>query len=285
MSEGLAVAPPQQAPAPSLEQTIEQEDMTQGQLDESKGLLDAVSMEGPEPEPSPEDTIINHRSEDTSPIPEEVPAKFVKDNVVDIVSLAKSYKELEGKFRSNLHKVPEEGYDLSVATAAGVPEDDEVLKAYAGWAKEAGISQEYFNQLASTVLKNAGAQEAQSEFDAKAEIESLGPNAQAIIDDQVDWARKLVKTGTWGADDFEEFKVWGGTANGIRAIQKLRQFMGDTNKIPVNVNPAEDALPSEEECYQMVKDPRYQSDPSYRQKVEKIFARVFGTGANEQTIL
>jgi hypothetical protein len=171
--------------------------MTQGQLDESKGLLDAVSMEGPEPEPSPEDTIINHRSEDTSPIPEEVPAKFVKDNVVDIVSLAKSYKELEGKFRSNLHKVPEEGYDLSVATAAGVPEDDEVLKAYAGWAKEAGISQEYFNQLASTVLKNAGAQEAQSEFDAKAEIESLGPNAQAIIDDQVDWARKLVKTGTW----------------------------------------------------------------------------------------
>lgn len=248
------------------------------------GLMEGASMEEAAPEPGPEETVTNHLSEDTSPIPEGVPEKFIKDNVVDIVSLAKSYTELETKLRGGLHKAPEGDYDTTVATAAGVPDDDPVLEAYTNWAKEAGLSQEHFNTLAETVLKNSNAQ-APDPFDADAEMESLGPNAQAIIDDQVDWARKLVKTGTWGADDFEEFKVWGGTANGIRAIQKLRRFMGDTSKIPAQVNPADDALPSEEECYQMVKDPRYQSDPTYRTKVERLFARVFGTSPDEQTIL
>jgi len=253
---------------------------------EASGLLDnAQSEAAPEVEVTPEETVINHRSEDTSPILEGIPDKFVKDNVVDVQSLSKSYVELESKFRAGLHKVPEEGYDLAVAHDAGVAEDDPVLGVYADWAKEAGISQEHFNQLASKVLENGTAAAETEAFNHQAEMDSLGSNAQAIIDDQVAWAQKLVKTGVWGADDFEEFKIWGGTANGIRAIQKLRKFNGDTSNIPVNINPAADALPSELECYEMVKDPRYRSDPSYRAKVEKTFAQVFGTQPDERVVM
>lgn len=269
--------------APASEGMVEAEDKRPAQ---AAGLMDAAAMEAPAPaETDPSETLINHRNEEPATIPEGVPDKFVKDNVVDIRSLAKSYTELEAKFRAGKHKAPEDGYDLAVAKDAGIPDDDPVLKVYADWAKEAGISQEHFNELAGKVIANGAAAVETETFNQQAEMDSLGSNAQAIIDDQVSWAQKLVKTGTWGADDFEEFKVWGGTANGIRALQKLRRFMGDTSKIPVNINPSADALPSEAECYQMVKDPRYQSDPTYRAKVEKTFSQVFGTQPDERTIM
>jgi hypothetical protein len=35
-----------------------------------------------------------------------------------------------------------------------------------------------------------------------------------------------------------------------------------------------DGLPSKDELYQMVADKRYNTDASYRQKVEKMFAQV-----------
>lgn len=242
------------------------------------GLIDNVSMEAePSEEIAPEETTVAHVAEEDKPaIPEGVPAKFVQDDQVNVAALAKSYTELESKFRAGRHKAPDQ-YDMSAIEEAGVASDDPVLQVYSNWAKEAGISQEHFDQLAAQVVANGAAAEQEAEFNVEAEMAQLGPNAKAIIDDQVDWARRLVSSGTWGADDFEEFRIWGGTAGGIKAIQKLRKFMGETTRIPAQVNPEPDALPSQDECYAMVKDPRYQSDPSYRKRVEQTFARVFGT--------
>ena len=86
----------------------------------------------------------------------------------------------------------------------------------------------------------------------------------------VGWARGLVQKGVWGADDFEEFKVMGGTAKGMRALMKMREAY--EGRIPLEVAPTEGA-PSKDELYQMVADPRYKSDPAFRQKVERAFAQ------------
>jgi hypothetical protein len=107
--------------------------------------------------------------------------------------------------------------------------------------------------------------------DPAVEMKKLGPNANAVIDGMVGWARNLVQKGVWGKDDFEEFKIMGGTAGGIRALMKLRESY--EGRIPIETAPMEGA-PSLDELRQMVGDPRYKSDPVYRQKVERLFQAV-----------
>ena len=119
-----------------------------------------------------------------------------------------------------------------------------------------------------------GAQQQQATFNRDAEIKALGPNANAMIKSMTDWGRGLVNKGIWGADDFEEFKIMGGTAKGIKALAKLRETYEGT-KIPANSVPV-DGAPSKTELYAMVNDPKYKTDTAYRQKVENMFLQQFG---------
>ena len=104
------------------------------------------------------------------------------------------------------------------------------------------------------------------------EKKQLGPNADARINGMVKWASSLVQKGVWGKDDFEEFKVMGGTAKGISALEKIRSSY--EGRIPTQSAPV-DGAPSKEELYAMVGDEKYQTDPSYRAKVEKAFSQNF----------
>jgi hypothetical protein len=171
------------------------------------------------------------------------------------------------------HKAPEGGkYDTGSLQWAGDIEQDPLAKSYVGWAQKWGISQAAFDELAGEVNK-LGESMAEPAIDTQAELKALGPNANAIIGGMVDWARGLVNKGIWGADDFEEFKVMGGTAKGMRALMKMREAY--EGRIPVEATPVEGA-PSKDELYQMVADPKYKTDAAYRQKVEKLFARHVG---------
>jgi hypothetical protein len=108
--------------------------------------------------------------------------------------------------------------------------------------------------------------------DPAAEMKQLGPNGGAIVNGMVDWARGLVNKGVWSKDDFEEFKIMGGTARGITALMKVREAY--EGRVPTQSAPLEGA-PSKDELYQMVNDPRYKTDPGYRTKVEKMFQASF----------
>ena len=114
------------------------------------------------------------------------------------------------------------------------------------------------------------AQEIQTSM--KQEREALGPNAEAIISNMSTWAKGLVQKGIWGNEDFAEFKVWGGTANGIKAMMKLRSTY--EGRVPVSSMPNADA-PSKDELMAMVGNPEYKTSPAYRAKVEKLFAQAF----------
>ena len=249
-----------------------------------EGLLADAMIKAP-PEPGkPEETVVAHIANEGSEEPTERP-EWLLEKYQTPEDQAKAYVELNKKFSQGKHKVPENDYDLSVVKEKGVPNDDPIVQKYATWAKEAGISQEHFDQLASTILENAENQEQEEKISRENEMNSLGPQAQELLNEQVEWARKLVDTGYWGEDDFAEFKVWGGTAAGIRALRSMRRFYADVSTIPTQVQPEPDALPSKEECYQMVADEKYQTDPAYRQKVENIFSRVFGTKPDHRQIM
>jgi len=263
----------------------------------STGLVSDITAEAEtdEEDISVEDTTVEHRADvETKPKdddaeaeerPDYIPEKFWKDGKADTESLAKGYSELEGKMRAGKHKAPEDGrYDTKFMEEK-IPDDDPMLVEFNKMALDKGMSQGDYEDLVNMVLQNGANAEQQATFNRDAELKTLGPNAEKIIEEQVDWARKLVKAEYWGVDDFEEFKIMAGTAGGIKAIMAMRRFYGDTTTIPTNINPVDDALPSKEECYDMVNDPKYQTDPAYRAKVEKTFAAVFGTEPDQRTVM
>ena len=263
------------------EETIEpsvQEETTP----EETGLLDSATVENEEASSSdPQKVEIDHRdpaelaAQDDEPLerPDWWPENFWKkdDSEPDLEGIAKSWMDLRKQISQGKHKAPEDGkYDVSAF--GNTPEDDPVRQHVMNWAAEYGVSQAALDNLVGQVVEmNQGAAELVQTNIAE-ERKALGPNADARINNMVKWASGLVNKGIWSKDDFEEFKVMGGTAKGIAALEKLRSSY--EGRLPVETTSVEGA-PSKEELYAMVADERYQTDPSFRQKVERAFAQNF----------
>lgn len=271
-----------------MEEAIEPsttEETSEEVTEESTGLLDDATPEE-EVSANPEAAEIDHRDpeelkaageleDDDEPLerPEWWPENFWKadGSEPDLEGIAKSWSDLRKQISQGKHKAPKDGkYDLSAF--GETPEDDPVRQHVVGWAQENGISQAALDSLVTEVVgMNQNAVE-NYQVNLAEEKKQLGPNADARINGMVKWASGLVQKGVWSKDDFEEFKIMGGTARGISALEKIRSSY--EGRIPVESAPVEGA-PTKEELYAMVGDEKYQSDPVYRAKVEKAFAQNF----------
>jgi hypothetical protein len=258
---------------------IDDNNQPQGGEQPVEGLLDNVSIDQNNDEQSSEKSEISHLAptdEDDGPLerPDWWPENFWKkdESEPDLEGMAKSWTDLRKMISQGKHKAPEDGnYDF---TAFGETPDDDPVKGHVStWAKEFGVSQAALDALVGPIIEMSGQQQQQVKFNAEAEKKALGPNADATIKGVTQWAAGLVQKGIWGKDDFEEFKVMGGTANGIKALMKLREAY--EGRIPTTSVPVE-GMPSKEELLSMVGDPRYQTDPLYRKKVEGMFQQVYG---------
>lgn len=241
------------------------------------GLLSGVSIDNLDSQQADTKKEISHLqpAEDDSPLerPDWWPENFWKKDEAepDLEAIAKSWVDLRKQISQGKHKAPEDGnYDFSAFK--DIPDDDPVRGHVSNWAKDFGVSQAALDALVGPIIEMSGQQQQQVKFDAAAEKKALGPNADTIIKGMTEWAGGLVQKGIWGKDDFEEFKVMGGTANGMKALMKLRETY--EGRIPTQSAPMTEA-PSKDELYAMVGDPRYKSDPAYRQKVERMFASQF----------
>lgn len=272
-----------------MEEAIEPsttEETSEEVTEESTGLLDDATPEE-EVSTDPKETEIDHRDpeelkaageleeDDDEPLerPEWWPENFWKEDgsEPDLEGIAKSWMDLRKQISQGKHKAPKDGkYDTSAF--GETPEDDPVRQHVVGWAKENGISQAALDSLVSEVVgMNENAVE-NYQVNLAEEKKQLGPNADARINGMVKWASGLVQKGVWSKDDFEEFKIMGGTAKGIAALEKIRSSY--EGRIPVETAPVEGA-PTKEELYAMVGDEKYTTDPVYRAKVEKAFAQNF----------
>ena len=181
------------------------------------GLLDSVSItEDQGQQASPSSSDIEHREEqdDDTPLerPDWWPENFWKrdDSSPDLEGIAKSWQDLRKQIAQGKHKPPADGkYDTSVF--GDIPEDDPVRGHVMGWAKEYGISQAALDKLVGDVVAMNGEQAQQVSRTIEEERKALGPNADAIIKGMGDWGAGLVRKGILSKDDFEEFKVMGGT--------------------------------------------------------------------------
>ena len=243
----------------------------------TSGLLDNVQASDEAKTINPQSVEIDHKAADPSaPAPEDPlerpdywPENFWKkdENEPDLEGIAKSWTDLRKQISQGKHKAPADGkYDLKVFGEEG--ETNPMATTLSSWAKDNGLSQSAFDDLVGNLQTQAKELMQGDMIDPAVEMKQLGPNGGAIVNGMVDWARGLVNKGVWSKDDFEEFKIMGGTARGITALMKVREAY--EGRVPTQSAPLEGA-PSKDELYQMVNDPRYKTDTAYRQKVEKMF--------------
>jgi len=241
------------------------------------GLLDNVQVSDDTKQDNPQAVEIDHKAAaPDAPAPDEPlerpdfwPENFWKkdSNEPDLEGIAKSWSDLRKQISQGKHKAPADGkYDLK--SFGEEAETNPIATTLSSWAKDNGLSQAAFDDLVNNLQTQAKEIMQGDMVDPAAEMKQLGPNAGAIVNGMVDWARGLVNKGVWSKDDFEEFKIMGGTARGITALMKVREAY--EGRVPVQSAPLE-GTPSKEELYQMVNDPRYKTDTAYRQKVERMF--------------
>lgn len=242
---------------------------------EQAGLLDNAKIEEEVEEVEEE---LEHIDKNASgERPDWLPERFWDDDKgADYEGLAKSQQELYKKLRNGKHEAPEDGAYDTKFVGNKIAEDDELMTKFKTMASDRGLTQDDFESIVGLVLDTMPEEQEgpEEKFDMDAEMAKLGPNAEAITNGLVKWAEGLVRQGAWTAEDFEEFKVFGGTANGIRALNRLRNYYGEKD-IPVLTTPDSEALPTESELREMVADPRYNTDTAYRNKVSKAFAAVY----------
>ena len=260
------------------ERDVNQEQQTEEVVEEQQpsGLM-AQEKQNMESEEANEEGINTHQDENIGAEeegegeiyerPDWFPEKFwhEKDGP-NIENMAKSLNSLEKK----LGETAPSSYDVS---ELAVDPEDPVVKTFLEFGKEKQLSQKSVTGLINKVLELTGGMEQEAELDVQKEKEKIGPNAPEIIQSNIRWNEKLLKDGIFTQDDYNEIEMLGGTAEGIRVIQKLRGMIGE-QEIPTISIPG--SRPDKAELQAMVADPKYATDPVYRQKVEKAFQEAYG---------
>ena len=205
--------------------------------------------------------------------PDWFPEKFWDEKEgPDLENIVKSYEELQKQFSQGKHKAPEE-YDTNVLDEAGYEKDDPIIGAYTEWAKQYGINQAAFDDLAGKISSMAGENQAQAKMDYQAEHKALGNNADEIIKSNVNWADGLERKGVVSEAERAELDMWGGSAVGQRLMQKVRQMTGDLSQIPIasvgDAGMSEDDFKSN--IQSKMQDARYGSDSKFTREVVRMF--------------
>ena len=200
--------------------------------------------------------------------PDWFPEKFWDEtDGPNIENMAKSINHLEKK----LGETAPDNYDLS---EIAVDPDDAVIQAVLEFGKEKQLSNKSITGLINKVIEITGGVQQEEEINTSQEKEKLGVNATEIIQSNINWSKKLVADGVLTQTDYQELEVLGGTAEGQRVMQKLRGLINGKQEIPTVSLPGD--MPDKTELQAMVADPKYQSDPVYRKKVERAFEQAYG---------
>jgi len=192
---------------------------------------------------------------------------------------AKAYPELQSKFGA-FTGAPE-NYDISLTDAvkeAGgeLDMEDGLLVQAMEFAKNSNMSNDSFNELVNIFQMSQIADNNALTEQRESEMKSLGPNAEARINNINAWANKNMS-----AADVAGLQEVATTASGVQAIEQL---ISKTRNAPVAVDNAQpSAVMSTEEIQtaQFAKNEHGQLkmavDPEYRRKVEAMYQTKYGT--------
>lgn len=224
-----------------------------------------ASQEAPIPLHDDSDAPVGEEADSDEPAlerPDYYPEKFWDEDGPDVEKLAKSYAELEKQFKQGKHKAPEE-YDLSSLENAGLYAEDDVMGIYKDWAKDNGISQQAFEELAQAVLSTA--QEGQEEMTVnhQEEMNKLGERAQ----EKIQMAERLLIKAPLSNNEREAMSNSLNSADSINAFLKYHQAITNEN-IPIQSAPSTPEM-TRGDLESAIADPRWHTDSAWRGKIEK----------------
>jgi len=202
---------------------------------------------------------------DDEPIerPDYYPEKFWDEDGPDVEKLAKSYIELEKKFKSGDHKAPEGDYDVSDLVDKGLDSDDPAFQAFHDWSREYGISQSAFNDLAGRIMEISQSNQESMELDRESEMSRLGERAQ----EKIEMANRLLQKAPLSETERNAMADSINSADAINAFLKYHSAI--TNEgIPINSVVATAEM-DRSDLATAIRDPRWQSDPTWRNKIEQ----------------
>lgn len=191
--------------------------------------------------------------------------EFLKEKYKTVADQAKAYVEVEKKLGA--FKGAPEQYDLSLE---GYPDlkfsqDDPMFKDFLEGAKKNGVSQEYVTELLSTYAQALTA----NIPDPDAELQKLGPNGKQDLQILSQWANN-----TFSPSEVNIFNNMLTTADAVRFFEKVRSM---TTEPPV-AQPSSSSVTREtvDQVKQLVNDPRYDKDPTFRDEVRMRMANAMG---------
>lgn len=184
--------------------------------------------------------------------------EWLKDKYKTAADQAKAYTEIEKKLGA--FKGAPDAYDL---TLEGYPElkfsnEDPLLKEFLEKAKTNGVSQEYVTELLGTYAQAL----TYNVPDADKEMQLIGPNASQDLQILSQWAGNYLSP-----DEHKVFSSMVTTAAAFKMFDKLRQSVTQTDVAP----PKGAGTPHEtvEQVTQMISDPRYDTDETFRTDVRR----------------
>ena len=194
--------------------------------------------------------------------PDYYPEKFWNDDGPDVEKLAKSYAELEKKFKSGKHKAPEK-YDVSGLSDQGLDADDPTVAVYQDWAKENGISQGAFEDLAGRVLGLSKDDQENVQYDQRVEMDKLGANAS----EKIQMTERVLMKAPLNNSEREAIAYSLNNADAINAFLKYHQAITNEN-IPIKPTIQQDSM-TKQDLDSAISDPRWQSDAAWRTQMEQ----------------
>lgn len=191
--------------------------------------------------------------------------EWMKEKYKTVTDQAKAYAEAEkrlGAFKG----APEE-YDLTLPDNPEIKfrPDDPMLQGFLEGAKKNGVSQEYVSELLSTYAEALTS----TIPDAAAEMAKLGANAPQELQILGQWAESK-----FTPQEFEIFKRLTTTAESIRFFEKVRQISTQSDVAPPG-NP-HIQRETEDQVRQLVSDPRYDTDETFRAEVKRRMSAALG---------
>ena len=224
--------------------------------------------EAPIPVHEPQEDASFNDVDDDEPLerPDYYPQKFWDEDGPDVEKLAKSYAELEKAFKAGKHKAPEDGYNMEDLVDRGLDLEDPSVQAYQEWAQKYGISQQAFEELAGNILEMNGEAESAMQYDQQQEMQKLGAKAQ----EKITYLENHITKAALNQAERNALAMSLNNADSINAMVKFIQ--GYTNEgIPTEPVVATPEM-NVQDLRQAIADPRWQSDPVWRTKIEQQWA-------------
>jgi hypothetical protein len=196
--------------------------------------------------------------------------------------------ELETKFSKGQHKAPEkpEGYKMQVSEDVAKTlfggdvskaAEDPAIKKLNNFMHKYSMPQEAYDEFMGLYAEHIGPAQQALVIDVKAEKAKLGKNADAVIENQFQFLETLYKAKAIGDAEVDEARILMETAAGVKFLQAIREHYGE-NPIPVDNLNQDKGMPTKDELAAMLNDPKYESDPAYKKKVDNLYEKMYGNG-------